>query len=315
MSTVPGKTNLGLVEYIKSKLSLPTVYMLSGIGRALLTTEVNNRVPTCAHTRANATLLRSRSIARRTDASNRAIPKPHLTIPNARYCFDCVGLIKAYLWETDLGIITYNMPRGSDQNVRGMYSSATVKGPLSTMPDIPGLLVFTEDLGHSGIYVGKVNGVNQYIEATPAWGAWGVTTSADRSHPQGRNRVWSTWGKYHLIEYIEPVIESKDVYTVVRGDMLSRIASRFGMTTDELYEMNKEIIGPDRNKIEVGMMLRLNPNVVFVDRTIEKIVEKEVIKEVIKEVVKEVPVEKPFNKVFVDEPNGLTVTIDKKVKA
>ena len=293
MSVVQGKTNLGLVEYIKSKLSLPTVYMLSGIGRVLLTSEVNNRVPTCAHTRANATLLRSKSIARRTDASNRAIPKPHLTIPNAHYCFDCVGLIKGYLWETDLGVITYNMPRGSDQNVRGMYASATSKGALSTMPDIPGLLVFTADLGHVGIYIGKKDGINQYIEATPAWNAWGVTTSADRGHPQGHNRQWATWGKYHLINYIEPPkpVESGDVYTVVRGDVLSRIASRFGFTTNDLYELNKDVIGSNPNLIEVGMMLRLKPNIVFVPKYVETV--KEVIKEV--EVIKTVEVTKPIN--------------------
>ena len=159
-------TNIGLVEYAKSKLSLKTIYMLSGFGRVLQSSQVTNRVVNmkCRHTIANERRIRQGI---------------------GSYCFDCVGLIKGYLWEEEPGRVRYNIPSGSDQNVGMMYRSATEKGPMNTMPDIPGLLVFTADMGHVGIYIGKVNGVNQYIESTPAWNAWGVTTSADKGHPKG----------------------------------------------------------------------------------------------------------------------------------
>jgi LysM repeat protein len=250
-------TNIGLVEYAKSKLSLPTIYMLSGFGRKLTSSQVSHRVNTmkCSHTIRNESRIRQGV---------------------GNYCFDCVGLIKGYLWEVEPGRVLYNQPSGSDQNVGMMYRSATEKGSIATMPDIKGLLVFTQDLGHVGIYVGKVNGVNQYIESTPAWNAWGVTTSSDKNHPQGHNRQWAFWGKYHLVEYLVPV--NNKTYTVVRGDTLSRIANKVNMTWQELYEMNKDVIGQDPNKIEVGMMLRLDSNVVFVKQ--------EVVREVIKEVVK-----------------------------
>jgi len=279
------KTNLGLVAYAQSKLALKTIYMLSGFGRILTKAMVDHRVNTmrCAHTRANESRIRQGI---------------------GSYVFDCVGIIKGYLWEIEPGRVQYNIPSGSDQNVGMMYRSATEKGPMSTMPDIPGLLVFTADMGHVGIYVGKKNGINQYIEATPAWGAWGVTTSADRSHPQGHNRTWAFWGKYHLVRYIEPVKPVKPkTYTVVRGDILSRIATRFDYTTDELYELNKDVIGPDRNLIEVGMVLRLDPNVVFVNKPVEVI--KEVIKEV--QVIKEVPVVKPLDETIIKD--GVKVRI------
>lgn len=254
------KTNIGLVAYITSKLALPTIYMLSGFGRVLLGSEVDRRIKAgCAHTIANQKTIRAKSVVKRTDASGKVVINPHLTIPNAYYCFDCVGLIKGYLWESAVGAVAYNIPAGTDQNVGGMYRSATQKGALSTMPDILGLLVFTEDLGHVGIYVGKKNGVRQYIEATPAWGAWGVTTSADNSHPQGHNRKWAFWGKYHLIEYIV----TPDIHTVVKGDTLDNIAKRYNTTWQNLYNLNKQTIGSNYNLIELGMVLRLREDVII----------------------------------------------------
>ena len=273
-------TNIGLVEYAKSKLTLKTIYMLSGFGRVLQSSQVTNRVVNmkCRHTIANERRIRQGI---------------------GSYCFDCVGLIKGYLWEEEPGRVRYNIPSGSDQNVGMMYRSATEKGPMNTMPDIPGLLVFTADMGHVGIYIGKVNGVNQYIESTPAWNAWGVTTSADKGHPKGHNRQWAFWGRYHLIRYIEPPKPIQKVYTIVRGDTLSRVASRFNMTWQELYELNKDVIGQDPNRIEVGMVLRLQDNIVFIEKIKE--VEKIVIKEVVKEVVK------PLDETI--EKNGMKVRV------
>jgi hypothetical protein len=116
-----------------------------------------------------------------------------------KYCYDCVCLIKGYLWEDAPGKVRYNDPKGSDQNVSGMYNHATEKGILETIPDLPGVLVFTQDLGHVGIYIGKDDkGNRQYIESTPAWKKWGVTQSNDTI------RKWAFWGKYSYVEYIAP---------------------------------------------------------------------------------------------------------------
>ncbi len=280
------KTNRDLVAFVESKLNVHTMYMLGGFGRVLTQGMINYRINMpCVHTRANRLKIESGI---------------------GRYVYDCVGVIKGGLWEIEKGNVRYDIPVGSDQNVGMMYRSAKEKGAIATMPDIKGLLVYTADLGHVGIYVGKKNGVNQYVEATPAWGAWGVTTSADRNHPQGHNRKWAYWGKYHLIDYLEPVSVIKDVYTVVKGDYLSKIAPKVNMTTEELYDLNKDVIGDNPNLIEVGMMLRLKPNIVFVPKYVETV--KEVIKEV--EVIKEI--EKPFIEVF--ERNGLTITVEKKVR-
>lgn len=173
------KTNLGLVTYVKSKLTLPTIYMLGGFGRKLTQAMIDRRLAMgCSHTTRNLTTIKSGI---------------------GKYCFDCVGLIKGYLWETSPGIVPYNVPVGSDQNVGMMYRSTKERGPLVTMPDLPGLLVFTADLGHVGVYIGKdANGNRQYVECTPAWGKWGVCQSNDTI------RKWAFWGKYHLIDYVTP---------------------------------------------------------------------------------------------------------------
>lgn len=70
------------------------------------------------------------------------------------------------------------------------------------MSDFLGLLVFTENLGHVGVYIGKdVAGKHQYIEATPTWNKWEVTQSNDEI------RKWAFWGKYSYITYVEPKVE------------------------------------------------------------------------------------------------------------
>lgn len=232
-------TNIGLVDHVNSKLALPTMYMLGTFGRILtdeaITRRINERK--CPHTIQNERKIRSGV---------------------GRYGFDCVGLIKNYLWEEAPGRVQYNIPRGSDQNVRMMYANVTEKGSMGTMPDILGLLVFTADLGHVGVYVGKKDGINQYVEATPSWGAWGVTTSADRNHPKGHNRQWAYWGKYHLITYVEePKLELAGfTYTVVRGDTLSRIATKFKTTWQEIYAVNKHQL-KSANDIEIGQVLNM----------------------------------------------------------
>ena len=267
------KTNLGLVEYCKSKISLPTIYMLSGFGRVLTKANVDKRIANgCAHTIRNQAIIRAGI---------------------GKYVFDCVGLIKGYLWETSPGTVPYKMIDGvyfpdSDNNVKGMYDRAKEKGSFSSMPDIPGMLVMTSDLGHVGVYIGKINGVKQYIEATPSFGFWGIGQTNETQ------RQWTYWAKHYLIQYIEP---PKKIYTIVKGDSLSRIAPKFNMTWQELYEMNKDVIGDNPSRIEIGMILRLDPNIVFVDR----------IREVVTEKI--VEVEKPIDVTL--SQDGMTVKIVK----
>lgn len=73
---------------------------------------------------------------------------------------DCVGLIKAYAWyDPESGVIDYCGGKFPDWGTDDLFAAAEEKGPLSTIPEIPGIVVFRE--GHVGIYMGS----NIVIEA------------------------------------------------------------------------------------------------------------------------------------------------------
>jgi len=101
---------------------------------------------------------------------------------------DCVGLIKGYGWlspETmtiDYG--THGMP---DIGANQMYYNAKESGPISTMPDIPGLAVWHE--GHIGVYIGG----GQVVEAM------GTKYGVVKTELAGRG--WTHWLKVPYINY------------------------------------------------------------------------------------------------------------------
>jgi hypothetical protein len=64
---------------------------------------------------------------------------------------DCYGLVKGYLWTEGNGEPAYNAAQ--DRNQEGAYNAAKEKGPLSTIPNIPGIVLWMK--GHAGIYLGN----------------------------------------------------------------------------------------------------------------------------------------------------------------
>ena len=108
---------------------------------------------------------------------------------------DCVGLIKGYGWYDETsGTIKYGTNGMKDVTADGMFSAATEKGPISTMPDIPGLAVWHQ--GHIGVYIGNgyvIHAANTYdgVIKTP------ITSSG-----------WTHWLKVPYIKYIEEQEES-----------------------------------------------------------------------------------------------------------
>ncbi|MBE6910587.1 MAG: hypothetical protein E7474_13605 [Ruminococcaceae bacterium] len=67
---------------------------------------------------------------------------------------DCVGLIKSYGWfDPDELKIKYGTNGMPDVGANAMYYSATVKGTIDTIPEVPGLAVWCN--GHIGVYVGN----------------------------------------------------------------------------------------------------------------------------------------------------------------
>lgn len=75
-------------------------------------------------------------------------------IRQGRRCADCVGMIKSFFWtgnqlDTEPKYETNGCP---DKSADGMFKLCKVTGEISTIPDIPGLVVWTN--GHIGVYVG-----------------------------------------------------------------------------------------------------------------------------------------------------------------
>jgi cell wall-associated NlpC family hydrolase len=66
---------------------------------------------------------------------------------------DCIGLVKGYMWTDDADSTNYVYQKGfPDVSADMQYNRATRKGTISTLPEIPGALVFMA--GHVGVYIG-----------------------------------------------------------------------------------------------------------------------------------------------------------------
>ena len=111
---------------------------------------------------------------------------------------DCIGLIKGALWCDSPDDTTPTYKKDQDMSASGMRRRCKVKGDIKTIPDVPGLLVFSE--GHIGVYVGG-----------------GMVVDA-RGHSKGvvekplSNHKWEEWGVCPLIEYDREIV-SKDAAT------------------------------------------------------------------------------------------------------
>lgn len=169
---IPGdKTNEGLVEWAKFAYDNKWGYVWGSHGKVLTEKELGRLKSVFgSHVTDKEEYIRNNWLGRRTS--------------------DCVGLIKGYGWyDNDSGTIKYGTNGMRDVTANGMYQAATEKGPISTMPNIPGLAVWHE--GHIGVYIGGgyvIHAANTYagVIKTPI-------TSSD----------WTHWLKVPYINYVE----------------------------------------------------------------------------------------------------------------
>lgn len=101
---------------------------------------------------------------------------------------DCVGLIKSYGWyDPESQSIVYGSNGMPDFSANQMYYTATESGPISTIPEIPGLAVWHD--GHIGVYIGG----GEVIEAMGT--NYGVVKT------QLASRGFTHWMKVAYINY------------------------------------------------------------------------------------------------------------------
>ena len=167
------KTNIGLVEYAKAQVGKPYFYGTYGTG-------------------ASESLYKSKK---------KQYPKYYTWKWEDKWegikTHDCVGLIKGYLWSNSPEDKKPKYNKEQDTSANGMLKRCVKKGNISTMPDVPGTLVFYE--GHVGVYEGN----GYVIEARGH--AYGVVRTKLSSRP------WKNWGYCPYITYGETEAEDKPV--------------------------------------------------------------------------------------------------------
>ncbi len=103
---------------------------------------------------------------------------------------DCIGLIKSYAWyNADSGEIVAGSNGFTDCGANSIWNNVTESGPISSMPETPGLAVWMD--GHIGVYIGN----GEVIEAQGT--AYGVVKT------ELNGRGWTKWLKIPNIKYID----------------------------------------------------------------------------------------------------------------
>lgn len=149
--------------------------------------------------------------------------------------FDCMGLIKYYLWSGGSGAPSYNSKQ--DLGCTGMYNKAKTKGAIASFPKKKGLLVFkgtAKKKTHVGVYVGD----DKVIEAKGH--AYGVIKS---SFTGGS---WKYWAQCPFIEAdaeapAAPTTPTQNVYIIKKGDNMRSIARKLGVSVNYLRKKNPQI--------------------------------------------------------------------------
>lgn len=165
------KNNLDLVKWAQMAYDNKWGYVWGSHGNVLTANELKRLEKTFgSHVTDKEEYIKSHWLGRRTS--------------------DCVGLIKGYGWYDETsGTIKYGTNEMKDVTADGMFNAAVEKGPISTMPDIPGIAVWHQ--GHIGVYIGNgyvIHAANTYdgVIKTP------ITSSG-----------WTHWLKVPYINYVE----------------------------------------------------------------------------------------------------------------
>ena len=88
-----------------------------------------------------------------------------------------------------------------DAKAGDMYNAATEKGPISTIPEIPGIIVYCKSRPHVGIYIGN----GEVIESTISNRGDGVIKT------KLSDFKWEFWFKCPYITYVEENTKPIDI--------------------------------------------------------------------------------------------------------
>ncbi len=128
---------------------------------------------------------------------------------NGNWLVDCTGLLKAIIWHyPEYG----SYIKEQDQNDQMMLADSIESGPINSIPEIPGLIVW--QAGHAGIYLGN----GKVLESTAKiWqnGKGNGLVISQFKDPNGEmyRGTWEKWFKYRYINYEIKEEGMNDQYT------------------------------------------------------------------------------------------------------
>lgn len=185
-----GYTNLGLVKHAQAALKLNTKYMWGGVLK-----QITNQYITFMRTNWG-NYPGSGYSDKRWEELKTYVGKNY-------YGCDCVGLIKSYYWsgkdDGGTGSPKYGEAGYPDVNANIMYNNAKVKGPISTLPEIPGLVVYCKTHPHVGVYIGN----GWVIESTLGARGDGVVKTKLSAFK------WEYWFECPYIQYTKTAAQVK----------------------------------------------------------------------------------------------------------
>ena len=169
----------GLVEYVQKCRFSPHIYVWDANGQ-FLTNEVLDDL-----------------ISRNKDwyTEQRIAIRRTLCDRNIRG-WDCIGLIKSYVWHDYSQYNSDYYTVESDFCTRTLIEQDIEKGDIASLPEVPGQVLWKK--GHVGIYIGK----NQVIECTlrnTYTGEFDLIGGIIKSNLS--DTAWTTWLKYPGIKY------------------------------------------------------------------------------------------------------------------
>lgn len=187
-------TNKKLAEFAKSKLNVNSAYMWGEFGRLITKSTISQK----------AAQYPSKYSADRQALLLSYVGKNY-------YGCDCVGLYKWFLWTDGGTSSSIKYSAATDRGTGEMFSAATEKGKISTLPEIEGIILYMS--GHVGVYIGN----GECVECTLGKYGDGIV----KTKVEGRG--WTYWLKMPEITYEE---EKKTEFKVgddviISGDLYS----------------------------------------------------------------------------------------------
>jgi len=174
---------------------------------------------------------------------------------NAPRVYDCAGLVKSYWMQADPHTAAKYVEK-YDKSAAGLKACCKTKGPISSIPETPGALVFI-GTRHVGIYAGG----GKVLEAKGF--SYGVVETALAKG------AWDAWGKLDWLDYGDTPTPStapvptpapapgERTHTVKQGDTLWALAARYLGSGQRWQEIQKLNGGIDPRNLRIGMILKI----------------------------------------------------------